>query len=101
MKKCKILVVLINDLIIRSCNPAPKAPQTTELKKQLMLLYNAYYPATEGSGAKADLKLQELRKSIGNDLKKIADGIARKMGPDHVSYISSWINSGLYLETST
>ena len=81
------------------CNPAPKAADTTALAKQLIMLYKAYYPADEGTSAKKEQNLVKRRESVGKDLSQIADSIARKMGPEHVGYIASWVNFSLYVGT--
>ena len=79
------------------CNPAPKAVNTTELKKQLLMLYYAYYPVTEGVSVKKDQALAKRREKIGKDIQQIANSLSRKMTADHLSYFSFWINSELYI----
>lgn len=81
------------------CNPAPKAADTTALAKQLIMLYKAYYPADEGTSAKKEQNLVKRREAVGKDVASIANSIARKMGPEHVSYLSGWVNFALYIGT--
>ena len=73
-----------------SCNPAPKAPQTTELYQQLMKLYNSYHPTTGGK-VKRELKLEKTRESINKDLHTIARRIVQKMGKENGAFFSAWI----------
>lgn len=81
------------------CNPAPKAADTTALAKQMIMLYKAYYPADEGTSAKKEQNLVKRREAVGKDIISIANSIARKMGPEHVSYLSGWVNFSLYVGT--